>query len=194
MSHRVPLAERHPRKAISKKTRFEVFKRDGFTCQYCGATPPAVVLEVDHILAVAAGGRSHQDNYATACNRCNRGKGAADLKTAPQSLSERAKDVAEREAQLLGYQAVMEARRTRLDDEMWRVAEVIDTGSSERGMSRNWTGSIRRFIERLGLFRVLEFADNSRSRFPRGGKQTFLYFCGTCWRHIKREDEEAKDA
>jgi hypothetical protein len=189
MSHIVPLAERHPRKAISKKTRFEVFKRDCFTCQYCGATPPAVVLEVDHILAVAAGGRSHQDNYATACNRCNRGKGAADLKEAPKSLSDRAKDVAEREAQLLGYQAVMEARRTRLDDEMWRVAEVIDTGSSERGMSRNWTGSIRRFIDRMGLFQVLEFADAARSKIPYGGKQTFLYFCGMCWRHLKQEDE-----
>ena len=34
---------------ISKKLRFEVFKRDGFQCAYCGKTPPEVSLEVDHI-------------------------------------------------------------------------------------------------------------------------------------------------
>ena len=44
------------RKAISKKLRFEVFKRDNFTCQYCGRMAPDVVLEVDHINAVANGG------------------------------------------------------------------------------------------------------------------------------------------
>ena len=37
------------RKGLSKKIRFEVFKRDQFTCQYCGKQAPNVVLEVDHI-------------------------------------------------------------------------------------------------------------------------------------------------
>lgn len=34
------------RKAISKRTRFEVFKRDNFTCQYCGKSAPNVLLDV----------------------------------------------------------------------------------------------------------------------------------------------------
>lgn len=46
------------RKPISKKTRFEVFKRDKFTCQYCGASAPEIVLELDHIIPVASGGDS----------------------------------------------------------------------------------------------------------------------------------------
>ena len=37
------------RKPITKKLRFEVFKRDGFQCAYCGQTPPAVTLEIDHV-------------------------------------------------------------------------------------------------------------------------------------------------
>lgn len=41
------------RKALSNRTRFEVFKRDKFTCQYCGAKAPDVVLQCDHIVAVA---------------------------------------------------------------------------------------------------------------------------------------------
>ena len=39
------MAERKP---LSKKIRFEVFKRDAFTCQYCGQMAPDVLLEVDH--------------------------------------------------------------------------------------------------------------------------------------------------
>jgi len=35
--------------AISKRDRFEVFKRDKFTCQYCGKAAPDVVLHIDHI-------------------------------------------------------------------------------------------------------------------------------------------------
>jgi 5-methylcytosine-specific restriction endonuclease McrA len=44
------------RKELSKKTRFEVFKRDAFRCQYCGQTPPTVILELDHIGPIAGGG------------------------------------------------------------------------------------------------------------------------------------------
>jgi 5-methylcytosine-specific restriction endonuclease McrA len=36
--------------AVSVRTRFEVFKRDDFTCQYCGRKSPDVVLEADHIV------------------------------------------------------------------------------------------------------------------------------------------------
>jgi hypothetical protein len=59
----------------SKKLRFDVFKRDRFTCQYCGAQPPGVVLEVDHIHPVVEGGKTSIDNLITACEPCNRGKG-----------------------------------------------------------------------------------------------------------------------
>jgi hypothetical protein len=64
------------RKATSKKLRFEVFKRDYFTCQYCGAQPPAVILVCDHITPVKEGGETTADNLLTACESCNQGKGA----------------------------------------------------------------------------------------------------------------------
>lgn len=75
------MAERKP---LSKTTRFEVFKRDCFTCQYCGAQPPDSVLEVDHITAVANGGDNQITNLLTACDRCNRGKGARRLEVVPR--------------------------------------------------------------------------------------------------------------
>lgn len=44
------------RKPLSKKVRFEIFKRDSFKCQYCGGASPEVVLHVDHINPVSKGG------------------------------------------------------------------------------------------------------------------------------------------
>jgi hypothetical protein len=64
---------------ISKKVRFEVFKRDSFTCQYCGAQAPDVILHVDHIHPVSKGGLSDVLNLITACNNCNYGKSDIEL-------------------------------------------------------------------------------------------------------------------
>lgn len=62
------------RRSTGKRLRFEVFKRDHFTCQYCGAQPPDVVLVVDHITPVSGGGTSDPLNLITACEPCNQGK------------------------------------------------------------------------------------------------------------------------
>ena len=68
----------HPskRKNISKKIRFEIFKRDKFTCQYCGQEAPDVVLNVDHINPVKNGGDNNITNLITSCFDCNNGKRA----------------------------------------------------------------------------------------------------------------------
>ena len=68
------------RKSMSKTLRFEVFKRDSFSCQYCGATPSKkTMLEVDHIKPVAKGGDNDILNLITSCFDCNRGKSAREL-------------------------------------------------------------------------------------------------------------------
>lgn len=67
------------RQPLTKKTRFEVFKRDGFKCQYCGKTSSDVVLEVDHIKPVKEGGTNEMINLITSCFDCNRGKGKTKL-------------------------------------------------------------------------------------------------------------------
>lgn len=175
------------RTAISKRVRFEVFKRDGFVCHYCGAHPPGVLLHVDHIVAVANGGQNDIDNLVTACEPCNLGKGARSLTAVPQSLADKAKQVAEREAQLAGYQSILEAKRERIEDELWRVAETLEPGSAQNGMRLDWTRSIKHFIEKLGVHEVIDAAELARSRCHHGGRRTFLYFCAVCWRKIKGE-------
>ena len=70
---------RPKREAIPRKVRFEVFKRDLFTCQYCGRKAPEVVLHLDHIDPVANGGTDDIVNLITSCSGCNLGKGATPL-------------------------------------------------------------------------------------------------------------------
>lgn len=62
------------RRTISKTVRFEVFKRDSFQCQYCGASAPDVLLQIDHIKPIARGGTNEITNLITACAGCNAGK------------------------------------------------------------------------------------------------------------------------
>jgi hypothetical protein len=71
------------RASTGKSTRFEIFKRDHFTCQYCGSQPPAVVLVVDHIHPVCEGGSSDMDNLITSCETCNQGKAGKLLDQVP---------------------------------------------------------------------------------------------------------------
>lgn len=73
------------RALVTPKIRFEVLKRDNFTCQYCGAHGEGVVLEVDHIIPISKGGTSDMGNLITACFDCNRGKGS-DLVTDKQAM------------------------------------------------------------------------------------------------------------
>jgi len=43
--------------AVSTRTRFEIFKRDSFRCQYCGKSAPDVILHIDHIEPASKGGK-----------------------------------------------------------------------------------------------------------------------------------------
>jgi 5-methylcytosine-specific restriction endonuclease McrA len=63
-------------------SRRNIFKRDHYTCQYCGAQPGMDELTLDHVLPRAQGGTSSWDNCVLACLACNKRK--AD-RTPPQA-------------------------------------------------------------------------------------------------------------
>ena len=56
-------------------TRFNVFLRDRFACQYCGSRLPPEDLTFDHVVPRSRGGRTAWTNVVAACGRCNRAKG-----------------------------------------------------------------------------------------------------------------------
>ena len=56
-------------------TRFNVFLRDRFSCQYCGVNYGAPELTFDHVVPRSRGGRTTWSNVVTACQSCNLFKG-----------------------------------------------------------------------------------------------------------------------
>jgi 5-methylcytosine-specific restriction endonuclease McrA len=56
-------------------TRFNVFLRDRFACQYCGGSLPTHDLTFDHVVPRSRGGRTTWENVVTACSPCNLRKG-----------------------------------------------------------------------------------------------------------------------
>ena len=173
------------RQPLSKRVRFDVFKRDHFSCQYCGAHPPEALLEADHIMPVVEGGGDEEANLITACRDCNRGKAGVPLSIVPRSLGERAAEVAEREEQLAGYRSIMEARAERIERDMWEVADILVPNASKDGMRRDWLRSIKTFNARLPLHIVKECANLARDRMLYSERRRFLYFCKVCWNEIK---------
>lgn len=59
----------------SKFSRFNVFTRDDFTCQYCGQKKLMRELTFDHLIPRKHGGQTRWTNIVTACKPCNSRKG-----------------------------------------------------------------------------------------------------------------------
>lgn len=53
--------------------RFDIFKRDNFTCAYCGksSVKDKIELHIDHIFPKSKGGSNHYYNVITSCKKCN---------------------------------------------------------------------------------------------------------------------------
>lgn len=67
----------YQRSIMTKSKRYDIFKRDNFSCVICGrGNSDGVKLEVDHTIPVSKGGRSIDKNLQTLCYDCNRGKSA----------------------------------------------------------------------------------------------------------------------
>jgi HNH endonuclease len=188
------------RKLVPRSTRFEVFKRDSFKCQYCGAAAPDVLLVIDHIEPVALDGTNDITNLITACVSCNSGKG-------PRRLSD---DAAVAKAR--GQLEELQARREQLEMMMeWKKGllalseETIDhlTGywhEKAPGFSPNEAGrsSLRKWVRRFSLEEVLHAMDIAADQyleFTDGGTVT-----GDSWElafgkipGICRVNRDAKD-
>jgi 5-methylcytosine-specific restriction endonuclease McrA len=74
---------KRPRPRV-KLTRREIFTRDDYTCQYCGAFGGD--LTVDHVIPRSKGGEHTWENVVTACRACNHRKGGKTLQEARLKL------------------------------------------------------------------------------------------------------------
>lgn len=150
------------REPISKKLRFEVFKRDKFACQYCGAKAPDVVLHADHIHPVAEGGKTEILNLVAACEACNGGKGARLLDDSSVVERQRAQIEAleERREQL----AMMLEWRDELERVKTDTVQIIADRIEERGYyppNENGKSDIRKWLRRFSFDEVLSATDEA---------------------------------
>lgn len=170
------------RKPLSKRTRFEVFKRDGFACVYCGAHPPAVILHVDHVVPVKGGGTNAIENLVTACAGCNGGKSAVPLSRKPASLKSIHADAEEREAQIVGYRNFCIQRDARIEADVSAVDAVFQEHNPGYRLNDFAKRSVRRFLNQLSVDEVVEAVDIAYSA---SRPDQWKYFCGVCWTKIR---------
>ena len=175
------------RKAISKKLRFEIFKRDEFSCQYCGSHPPSVILHVDHIIPVKEGGDNNIDNLITSCSSCNLGKSANSLSNIPTSLKDKADLIKESEAQIKAYSKIMQDKKDRLYEEKWKIAAILKNKNYIEQERFNVLKTIEQFLDKLNYFEVVDAAEIAFAKYSHNESNKFRYFCGICWNKIRSQ-------
>lgn len=181
--------------SIPRRLRFEILRRDGYRCRYCGSTDDLVV---DHVLPESLGGLTEAANLVTACQPCNAGKAS----TAPDGvIVEDVAHDAQRWSRAVAMAAEMRAHDSRLVlDGLRRIDEAWSgwrTGSVKRAQPiprpSDWERSIQRFME-LGLpietmERHIRTAMNADQVHP---VDTWVYFCGCCWSEIRSLQDLAR--
>jgi 5-methylcytosine-specific restriction endonuclease McrA len=80
--------DRVPKRHV-RFSRYNIYARDGNTCQYCGKHFPRTELNLDHVVPRSRGGMATWDNVVCSCHRCNRRKGGRTPEEAGMRLLRR---------------------------------------------------------------------------------------------------------
>jgi hypothetical protein len=182
--------------AISKRLRYEILRRDNYTCRYCGATAPNAALTIDHVIPEALGGGDDPSNLVAACSDCNGGKSASNPDaTLVADVAADALRWAEAMAVVAQERAAHRVHMTQIYD---KFLAKWNTWTYRRGIKDytvdipgGWQQSISRFIEAGleldDLSDLIDVAMGARTPDP------WRYFCGCAWRRIKESQEAARE-
>lgn len=179
--------------AIGLKLRFEVFKRDGFKCQYCGRQTPVVVLEVDHVVPRAKGGTDDFENLVTSCFECNRGKrdGLLDDRAPVPDMHEQAVIMLERELQLKEYNTVKERVRQREDQDINALLDYWDEMAGGKARKLPEIASLRMFLRVIPREDIKDAMDTAFDR--KGDWRGIDYLYGILHKWRKQRMGEGAD-
>ena len=156
------MENKNVRKAISVKLRFEVFKRDNFTCQYCGRKSPDVILHVDHIDPVKNGGDNNIINLITSCADCNFGK-KHYLLTDNTVLEKQKKEIKELTKKRKELEILVKEREKVRDFGSAELNEAVKHYNSkfiDNHISYVDTQTLKRIVKKFGLVAVLNTIDD----------------------------------
>jgi hypothetical protein len=185
----------HPkRKPIPKRVRYEVLRRDNYTCRYCRATDSK--LTVDHVVPHVLGGSDDPSNLVAACVDCNAGK---------SSSSPDASLVAQATEDSLRWSAAVQVAAGKMRDDFqgeWDYAEALDDewsnwtyGSSKHPIPRpsDWRNSAGAWrAAGLPVDLLIDAAQRALGNPKIAPHDTWKYFCGIAWKRITQIQEAAK--
>lgn len=173
------------RKQIGKRLRFNVLKRDNFTCQYCGSQPPNVPLEIDHITPVSKGGKNDITNLITSCFDCNRGKADVQLSDVPSSLVDTIERKKIAQEQYLQYKKILKKERDLMNAQIDIVEKIYNDCFEEYTFKNTFRLSVKQFIQKLGIEEVERAMEIACNKITYHEQEVLTYFCGICWNKIK---------
>lgn len=184
---------------VSKRLRFEVLRRDGFACRYCGAKAPDVRLVVDHVIPESLGGKTEAGNLVAACDDCNSGKAS----THPDDQV--VEDVT---AATIEWKVAMELAVEELAGDASRRAALLDrfdqkwlswgvgVGGEGAKMRRpgDWAKSVEAFLAAgLTIEKLEELVDVAMNAKKIVDDKVWRYFCGCAWRTVDDLHERATE-
>lgn len=184
------------RQNTGKRLRFEVFNRDGFTCQYCGAQPPDVLLVVDHITPASHGGTTTIENLITACEPCNQGKADKELgQVAPRPDADLLYLTTQQEiAELRRFQAAQQEREAvlasivKLFQDQWHEYSAQDWCPADqivRSMLERYSADI---VQRAMAITASAIGTGRLRIYDRAGTKWLKYMYGVA-RNLQVDDE-----
>ena len=181
------------RKSLSKKVRFEVFKRDKFTCQYCGKMAPDVILHVDHIVPVSKGGTNDILNLVTSCQDCNLGKGARKLddESVVKKQQRLLKELADKNEQL---EMILEWKKSIgefKDIELNKICQYFSDSFNHRP-TENGKKAIKKLLKEFTFQQIIEAIDIAYEKYYTGDDKTaeiaFSKIGGICYNNSRSEN------
>ncbi|MEZ5119625.1 MAG: HNH endonuclease [Candidatus Nanopelagicales bacterium] len=178
--------------AISKALRFQILRRDGYKCHYCGADAEQSKLRVDHVIPQALGGPTEPANLVTACHDCNAGKAAMPPDAAAvEQLDER---------NVAWAEAIQKARREFEESAEQRrkivrqFLSIWDEFLSSDALPDTFDSAVLTWLDRgltMDDFQELTLVTATKSGLYRSDQ--FRYFAGCCWRRLTRMEERAAE-
>lgn len=170
--------------AVSKRTRYEVLRRDNHTCRYCHATDQP--LTVDHVTPTALGGTDSPDNLVAACRDCNAGKSS----TQPDQRL-----VADVSVDMVRWaKAMRQAVQIRSSMQQAREEYAYDADCSwiaweingrEIPRPPDWEATLWRFYDvGLPISEVQASIEIACSNRRIGADNMWRYMCGVAWKKV----------
>jgi hypothetical protein len=184
--------------AISKRLRYEVLRRDGFACWYCGIKSAEAKLVVDAVVPEALGG-SHKDpaNLRSACEPCNSGKTSSSpdaplIAAVAEDAARWAQAMAMAAEEVLSSGAAVTEAHKRFDAAWsgWTYGDDEQPIPKDPGWKHTVDSLLAAGLPMRLLEECIQIAMSRKRVSP---ENTFRYMCGVAWNKVTELQKRAQE-